>query len=153
MWSFFRRQLIKKDWANCSNFVDNLQRDFDKSTVDESRMHYPNVPNLQTKNWSTQYYGKDNYERLQRTKSLWDPYNIFNHHQSIKPLSKTSDNYQNFKSLTTNNENCKQIYFNAGLKDFKTAISVIIGLTGFRLILKRLIDVIYFIPLILFRKQ
>jgi hypothetical protein len=129
---------MKKDWGHCSNFVDNLQSDFDSLTVDESRMHYPNVPNLQTKNWSTQYYGKDNYERLQRTKSLWDPYNIFNHHQSIKPLD-TSDNYQKFKSLTTNNDNCKQIYFNNGLKDFKTAMKVLLGLSGFSLIMKRVI--------------
>jgi FAD/FMN-containing dehydrogenase len=34
--------------------------------------------------WHTLYY-KDNYPRLQRIKSLWDPRNVFHHALSIRP--------------------------------------------------------------------
>jgi len=84
---FFRRQIFKNDWEQCSNFVDRMQIDLDKTTTDESRMHYTNVPNLVTENWHQQYYGDKNYKRLQRTKMKWDEHNIFNHVQSIKPLN------------------------------------------------------------------
>ena len=45
---------------------------------------YVNVPDLSIKNYGQEYYG-DNFARLQRIKSQYDPENIFNFVQSIPP--------------------------------------------------------------------
>ncbi|MBV8828119.1 MAG: BBE domain-containing protein [Acidobacteriaceae bacterium] len=44
---------------------------------------YVNYPDTDLAQWQYLYY-KDNYRRLQRVKSEWDPLNVFNHKQSIE---------------------------------------------------------------------
>lgn len=47
---------------------------------------YVNVPDLGIKNYGQEYYG-DNFARLRRIKSEYDPHNVFNFIQSIPPAS------------------------------------------------------------------
>jgi FAD/FMN-containing dehydrogenase len=44
---------------------------------------YVNYPDVDLVDWQHLYY-QGNYERLQQVKADWDPYNIFNHAQSIE---------------------------------------------------------------------
>lgn len=46
------------------------------------RQQYRNYPDINLKNWASAYYG-DNYSRLQKVKTKYDPENIFKHEQSI----------------------------------------------------------------------
>eukprot|EP01132_Coremiostelium_polycephalum_P004650 gene4650-5809_t len=45
---------------------------------------YPNYPDAEIPNWQTSYFGT-NLPRLQRIKRKYDPFNYFNHYQSITP--------------------------------------------------------------------
>jgi len=46
---------------------------------------FVNYPDVDLQDWQFLYY-KNNYERLQKAKSLCDPHNVFRHQQSIEPL-------------------------------------------------------------------
>lgn len=48
------------------------------------REQYRNYPNLGFKDWEIAYYG-EYYDRLQRIKNKYDPSDLFNHEQTIKP--------------------------------------------------------------------
>jgi FAD binding domain/Berberine and berberine like len=50
---------------------------------------YCNYPDINFKDWETQYYGK-NYRKLQNIKYTYDPFNIIRHEQSIRPLKDFS---------------------------------------------------------------
>ena len=60
---------------------------------DGAMINHPDVdladPELNTSGipWHTLYY-KDNYPRLQRIKSHWDPLNVFHHALSVRPLAE-----------------------------------------------------------------
>ena len=51
------------------------------------KQQYRNYPDVNFKNWENAYYG-ENYARLQKVKSKYDPGNIFRYEQSIVPLSQ-----------------------------------------------------------------
>ncbi len=51
------------------------------------KQQYRNYPDINLKDWETAYYG-DNYKRLQKVKSKYDPENIFRYEQSIAPVKK-----------------------------------------------------------------
>lgn len=44
---------------------------------------YVNVPDRALADWGKEYYGTENFNRLQQIKRTWDPYNVFNFEQSI----------------------------------------------------------------------
>jgi FAD/FMN-containing dehydrogenase len=44
---------------------------------------YRNYPDINFKNWNTQYYGS-NYKRLQQVKNKYDPHNLIRHEQSVQ---------------------------------------------------------------------
>ncbi|HMI77249.1 MAG TPA: FAD-binding oxidoreductase [Ferruginibacter sp.] len=46
------------------------------------RTQYRNYPDINFKDWDVQYYG-NNYARLQKIKSTYDPHNVIRHEQSI----------------------------------------------------------------------
>jgi len=46
--------------------------------------HYANYPDVAFKNWSSSYYGDDNYRRLQKIKRVYDPENRIRHPQSVR---------------------------------------------------------------------
>jgi FAD/FMN-containing dehydrogenase len=46
--------------------------------------HYANYPDLVFADWSTAYYGRENYERLQALKKRYDPDNHVRHPQSVR---------------------------------------------------------------------
>ncbi len=46
---------------------------------------YSNYPDINFSNWPGQYYGAENYRRLQKIKKKYDPDNLFRHPQSIEP--------------------------------------------------------------------
>jgi hypothetical protein len=46
------------------------------------KQQYRNYPDINLKNWESAYYG-ENYHRLQKIKSKYDPQNIFRYEQSI----------------------------------------------------------------------
>ncbi len=43
-----------------------------------------NYPDVDLPNWPLLYY-RGNYRRLQQVKARWDPNDIFNYSQSIRP--------------------------------------------------------------------
>jgi FAD binding domain/Berberine and berberine like len=45
---------------------------------------YANVPNVGMLDWETAYWGS-NFDRLRRIKSTYDPHNIFQYEQSVRP--------------------------------------------------------------------
>ena len=140
---FFRRQILKNDWINCTHFVDNVQTNLDRCTRNDSRMHYPNVPNLVTEDWHVQYYGIKAYHKLQKLKLLWDPNDVFNHAQSIKPFSNsTYINNNSYIKEVYNNNKCLKIYHNHGLSDFKNIFRVIFGISTFSFIINRVKSVL-----------
>ncbi|MDQ2718548.1 MAG: FAD-dependent oxidoreductase [Bacteroidota bacterium] len=47
------------------------------------KSQYRNYPDINFKNWESAYYG-ENYSRLQKVKSKYDPENIFRYEQSMK---------------------------------------------------------------------
>lgn len=49
------------------------------------KAHYSNYPDINFSDWPTQYFGADNYARLQRIKKQYDPDNMFKYAQSIRP--------------------------------------------------------------------
>ncbi|MGN6532567.1 MAG: FAD-binding oxidoreductase [Ginsengibacter sp.] len=49
------------------------------------KLQYRNYPDNNLKNWESAYYG-ENYIRLQKVKSKYDPGNIFRYEQSIAPV-------------------------------------------------------------------
>jgi FAD/FMN-containing dehydrogenase len=46
--------------------------------------HYRNYPSTEFNDWSTSYYGDQNYPRLQEIKEVLDPGNVFQHPQSVQ---------------------------------------------------------------------
>lgn len=46
--------------------------------------HYANYPDLAFEDWSTAYYGAENYRRLQALKKRYDPDNHLRHPQSVR---------------------------------------------------------------------
>lgn len=46
--------------------------------------HYANYPDLAFTDWSTAYYGAENYQRLQALKKRYDPDNRIRHPQSVR---------------------------------------------------------------------
>lgn len=88
---FYRSQ---SSWPQCSAFIAHAQSQFDslvevENTTLSGVCHYPNVPNLHTKDWKRMYYGI-NIVNLLESKLTWDPLNVFHHQQSIQPSSATS---------------------------------------------------------------
>ena len=51
------------------------------------KQQYRNYPDVNFKNWENAYYG-ENYARLQKVKSKYDPQNIFRYEQSIVPFGQ-----------------------------------------------------------------
>jgi hypothetical protein len=51
------------------------------------KQQYRNYPDVNFKNWQNAYYG-ENYARLQKVKSKYDPDNIFRYEQSIVPFGQ-----------------------------------------------------------------
>jgi hypothetical protein len=51
------------------------------------KQQYRNYPDVNFKNWQNAYYG-ENYARLQKVKSKYDPGNVFRYDQSIVPFSQ-----------------------------------------------------------------
>ena len=51
------------------------------------KQQYRNYPDVNFKNWENAYYG-ENYARLQKVKSKYDPHNVFRYDQSIVPFSQ-----------------------------------------------------------------
>lgn len=47
--------------------------------------HYGNYPDINFDKWQTQYFGGENYTRLQAIKKQYDPDNVFRYPQSIRP--------------------------------------------------------------------
>lgn len=80
----------RHSWSNCSEYIDDIQRNLDSSIPNGHRLHYPNVPNLVTKDWESQYYGDEGFSRLQLTKDVWDPFNIFSTRQGVYPTSSSN---------------------------------------------------------------
>jgi len=135
---FFRRQMLKNDWLQCTNFVDNLQMSLDKCTREGSRMHYPNVPSLVTENWPVQYYGVKTYRRLETLKSLWDSNNIFNHVQSIWPSPNATESDKEQHS-----GKCVEIYNNHGLKDLKNILRAVLGMSAVSYVITRVKAILF----------
>jgi hypothetical protein len=52
----------------------------------EKKAAYLNYIDGTCPNWQEAYYGQ-NYPRLQKVKTMWDPHNIFHNMQSIRPLT------------------------------------------------------------------
>jgi hypothetical protein len=48
------------------------------------RAQYRNYPDIRLPGWETAYYGEQ-YAKLQRIKSIYDPHNLFRYEQSIRP--------------------------------------------------------------------
>jgi hypothetical protein len=115
----------REKWESCRQYVDESQRKLDGSFSEETkyeRYHYPNVPNLATDDWQHQYYGRNDYSRLQRIKDLWDPLNSVNHHQSIKPSQFPEEEYDLTDILRSNHSEpeqvkCKSIYVMAAMQE------------------------------------
>ncbi|QNP74829.1 FAD-binding oxidoreductase [Streptomyces roseirectus] len=59
--------------------TDGCYVNYADSDMLDPRLNRSGVP------WSTLYY-KDNYDRLRRVKTHWDPHNFFRHRMSIEPL-------------------------------------------------------------------
>lgn len=78
--------------TKCGKFVDFVQSILDAAStsadgsVSRDSFHYPNVPNLSSRDWMNFYYGS-NLARLQAIKGSLDPLNIFSHCQSISSSS------------------------------------------------------------------
>jgi hypothetical protein len=53
--------------------------------ANEIKKQYRNYPDINFKNWQDAYYG-ENYNRLQKVKSKYDPGNIFRYEQSVAPV-------------------------------------------------------------------
>ena len=51
------------------------------------KTQYRNYADINFKDWEHSYYG-ENYERLQKIKSKYDPENIIRSEQSVKPTTK-----------------------------------------------------------------
>jgi hypothetical protein len=51
------------------------------------KQQYRNYPDVNFKNWQNAYYG-ENYARLQKVKSKYDPDNLFRYEQSILPVGQ-----------------------------------------------------------------
>ena len=130
--------MLKNDWLQCTNFVDNLQMSLDKCTREGSRMHYPNVPSLVTENWPVQYYGVKTYRRLETLKSLWDPNNIFNHVQSIRPSPNATESVKDQHS-----GKCVEIYNNHGLKDLKNILHAVLGMSAVSFVITRVKAILF----------
>jgi FAD/FMN-containing dehydrogenase len=45
---------------------------------------YVNVPNIAMQDWETAYWGS-NVDRLRQVKAKYDPHNVFQYEQSIRP--------------------------------------------------------------------
>jgi len=72
-------------WQQSSQ-ADNMLKTFEEVQQifydNGIRQHYRNYPDINLKNWESAYYG-ENYSRLQKAKSKYDPENIFRYEQSI----------------------------------------------------------------------
>jgi hypothetical protein len=86
-------------WRNTKYYMEwnaSWTRDFETrkniALVEEARQglkpfvvgSYVNVPDLLIKNYGQEYYG-ENFERLRKIKTKYDPHNVFNFAQSIPP--------------------------------------------------------------------
>ena len=55
---FYRQS---KNWQACSKWIDETQIALDDAASGFDSFHYPNVPNLATKNWEYAYYSSKTY--------------------------------------------------------------------------------------------
>ena len=83
----FLRQI--KTWPICANYIKETQIGLDTAAYTEQSSdpnaiyHYPNVPNADTIDWKTKYFGVENAVFLREMGRLWDPDEVFHHSQSI----------------------------------------------------------------------
>jgi len=61
--------------------VKGIQRLLSQNGI---RAHYANYPDIDLENWPEAYFGKENYQRLQTIKSVYDPENRIRHPQSVR---------------------------------------------------------------------
>ncbi|KXH64071.1 hypothetical protein CSAL01_01318 [Colletotrichum salicis] len=88
---------IKVQWAdeskaaNIMNFVAKCKKELLPYAI-EQKAAYINYIDGTVCNWQEAYYG-NNYPRLQRIKTKWDPKNFFRNWQSIQPLTDESETF------------------------------------------------------------
>ncbi|GBB98355.1 hypothetical protein RclHR1_03200005 [Rhizophagus clarus] len=81
---------VKAQWTDpnmCEtmfNFVDRVKKLLVPHSV-QGKAAYINYIDSTVENWQEAYYA-DNYPRLQKVKSKWDPTNFFKFEQSIEPI-------------------------------------------------------------------
>ncbi|KAL4724580.1 hypothetical protein ACLX1H_008021 [Fusarium chlamydosporum] len=86
---------IKVQWTNKRKnhavwvFMKKCQEKLHHFAIDQ-KAAYVNYIDGMAPNWQEAYYGQ-NYARLQKIKSDWDPDNFFNNFQSIKPLGRNEE--------------------------------------------------------------
>ena len=80
--------LFPKEITNskCPHVLKNIKETLKRKAIilGNKPMQYPNTPSCDAKDsFKSRYFSLENYEKLLRTKTFWDPNNKFNHCQSI----------------------------------------------------------------------